>query len=258
MEKNTHRLEGPLISVISRLDRQESTGNTHPEEPRTGVFSRAQNPAHNGSHSQTGEWRTGIVSRKIQLMMEATHKLENRGQASSVGPKCSSPRKSLTPWRTEDRCGQQSPVHHGSHLLSGEPRTGVICRVQHPAHNRSHSHTGEPMTSISRVQNPAHDRSHSQPGKPRTGIISRVQIQFTMEATHILESRRQVWSAELKCRSPQKPLTSWRAKDRCHQQGPNVAHHGSHSLPEEPRTGIVSKFQIQLTTEATHFLVSQG
>src|SRR6266404_925232 len=219
MEKNTHRLEGPLISVISRLDRQESTGNTHPEEPRTGVFSRAQNPAHNGSHSQTGEWRTGIVSRKIQLMMEATHKLENRGQASLVGPKCSSPQKSLTPWRTEDRCGQQSPVHHGSHLLSGEPRTGVICRVQHPAH----------------------DRSHSQPGKPRTGIISRVQIQFTMEATHILESRRQVWSAELKCRSPQKPLTSWRAKDRYRQQGPNVAHHRSHSLPEEPRTGIVSR-----------------
>ncbi len=61
-----------------------------------------------------------------------------------------------------------------------------------------------------------------------------------------------------KCGSPQKPLTYWRVKDSCHEQGPNVAHHRSHSLPEEPRTAIMSRDQMQLTTEATHQLECQG
>src|SRR6266404_3588969 len=65
-------------------------------------------------------------------------------------------------------------------------------------------------------------------------------------------------SAGSKSTSPQKPLTYWRAKDRHHQQGQNPAHHGSHSQTEEVRTGIISRFQIQLTTEATHVLESQG
>ena len=65
--------------------------------------------------------------------------------------------------------------------------------------------------------------------------MSRVEIQLTTEATHILESN-----------------------DRCHEQDPNVVHHKSHSLPEEPRTGIVSRVKIKLTMEATHFLKSQG
>jgi len=47
------------------------------------------------------------------------------------------------------------------------------------------------------------------------------------------------------------PLES---QGRCHEQGPNPVHHRSHSLPEEPRTGIMSKVHIQLTTEATHQL----
>jgi len=55
-----------------------------------------------------------------------------------------------------------------------------------------------------------------------------------------------------------KPLTFWRAKDRCHEQGQITAHHGSHSLPGEPRTGIISMVKMQLTMEATHFLESQG
>jgi len=33
---------------------------------------------------------------------------------------------------------------------------------------------------------------------------------------------------------------------------------GSYSLSGEPRTGIVSRVQTQCTTEATHFLESQG
>src|SRR6266404_6358617 len=93
----------------------------------------------------------------------------------------------------------------------------------------------------------------THPLKPRTGIISRVQIQLTTEVTHFLESQGQVLSAGLKSSSPRKPLTPWRAKDRRHQQGTNPAHHGSHSLPGEPKTGIISRFKIQLITEPLTF-----
>jgi len=88
----------------------------------------------------------------------------------------------------------------------------------------------------------------------KTGIINRVQIQLTTGTTHILERRGQVLLAGFKSSSPQKPLTTWRAKDRCHQQGQNPAHHRSHSQTGDPRTGVVSRVQIQLTTEATHSL----
>ncbi len=106
--------------------------------------------------------------------------------------------------------------------------------------------------------NPAHHRSHSHPEEPRTGIVSRVQIQITTEATHSLESQGQALSAESKSTSPQKSLTVWRAEDRHHEQGPNPPHHRSHSPTGEPRTGIMSRVQIHLTTEATHWLESQG
>ncbi len=91
-----------------------------------------------------------------------------------------------------------------------------------------------------------------------TQVISRVEIQPTTEATHNLESQGQALSAELKSSSPQKPLTSWRAKDMHCQQGSNPAYHGSHSQTEEPRTCVISRVQIQLTMEATHKLESQG
>ncbi len=32
----------------------------------------------------------------------------------------------------------------------------------------------------------------------------------------------------------------------------------AHSPPEEPRTGVFSRVQVQLTTEVTHILESQG
>src|SRR6266404_2885917 len=82
--------------------------------------------------------------------------------------------------------------------------------------------------------NPAHHRSHSQTEEPRAGNVSRVQIQLTMEVTHILECQGQVLSAGSKSSSPWKPLTNWRAKDRRCKQGQNPAHHGSHSHPGEP------------------------
>src|SRR6266404_4628675 len=175
-----------------------------------------QNTAHHGSHSQTGEPRTGIVSRvKIQLSTEATHQLESQGQALSAGSKSSSP-TDATPSRETQ--GQ----------------------------------------SLSAGRIPAHHRSHSPTGEPKTGVISRVKIQLTKKATHFLKSQGQALSAGLKSSSLQKPLTFWRAKDRHGQQGQNPAHHRSHSLAGEPRTCVISRVKIQLTTEATHKLESQG
>src|SRR6267378_2994546 len=280
----THQLEsqGQALSAGSK--------SSSPWKPLT--FWRAkdrhcqqgQNPAHHGSHSPTGEPRTGIVSRvKIQLTMEATHFLESQGQALSAGSKSSSPWKPLTYWRAKDRhCQQgQNPAHHGSHSQTGEPRTGIVSRVKiqltmeatHRLESQGQalsagsksSSPWKPLTSwrakdrhCQQGPNPAHHGSHSPTGEPRTGIVSRDQIQLTTEATHSLESQGQALSAGTKSSSPQKPVTSWRAKDRHCQQGPDPAHHGSHSLPGEPRTGIVSRDQIQLTTEATHKLESQG
>src|SRR6266404_5584417 len=166
--------------------------------------------------------------------MEATHFLESQGQASSAESKSSSPWKPLTSWRAKDRCCQQG---------------------QNPAHHRSRSQTGEPrMGIISRVKIQLTMEANSQTGEPRTGIVSRVKLWLTTEATHQLESQGQVLSAGLNSSSPQKPLTSWRAKDGHCQQGQNPAHNRSHSLSGEPRTDVVSMVEIQFTTEATHSL----
>src|SRR6266404_1202291 len=102
--------------------------------------------------------------------------------------------------------------------------------------------------------NLAHHESHSLPGEPRIHIMIRVQPQLTTKATHSLESRGQALSAWPKCSAAWKPLTLWRTKDRCCQQGSNAFHHRSHSQTGEPRTHIVIRVQIQLTTKATHFL----
>jgi hypothetical protein len=64
-------------------------------------------------------------------------------------------------------------------------------------------------------------------------------------------------SSRLKHRKAQQLLTDWRAKDKHHQQAWNTIRHGSHSLPEEPRIGIISRLQTQQGTTATHFLKSQ-
>src|SRR6267378_2837385 len=88
--------------------------------------------------------------------------------------------------------------------------------------------------------------------------VRRVEIQLNTEATHSLESQGQALSTGSKSSPLWKPLTNWRAKDSCHQQGQNLAHHGSHSPTGEARTGIISRVKIQLTTETTHILERQG
>src|SRR6266404_1389914 len=274
----THSLEsqGQVSSAGSK--------SSSPQKPLTNWRAKdrhchqGQNLAHHRSHSHPGEPRTGVISRvKIQLTTEATHILESQGQALSPGSKSSSPQKPLTNWRAKDRhCQQgQNPAHHRSHSPTGEPRTGIVSRVKiqltmeatHQLESQGQASSAgskssspqKPLTSWrakdrhhQQGQNPAHHGSHSLPGEPRIGVVSRVKIQLTTEATHFLESQGQVSSAGSESSSPQKPLTTWRAKDRHHQQGQNPAHHRSHSHTREPRTGVVSRVKIQLTTEATH------
>src|SRR6266404_379409 len=99
-------------------------------------------------------------------------------------------------------------------------------------------------------------------------------MQLTTKATHSLEIREQASlerpnveqhlksltccraegqasSGEPKCSPPRKPLTSWRARN---QQSPHATHQRSHSLSGEPRRDVVSRVQMQLTSEATHEL----
>jgi len=88
----------------------------------------------------------------------------------------------------------------------------------------------------------------------RIGVVTRVQIQLTKKATHKLEIQGQAPSAGFKFSSTRRPLTNWITDNRCCQQGPKPAHHGSHSLSGEPRIGVVGGAQIQFETMATHFL----
>jgi len=183
---------------------------------------QGQNPAHHRSHSHSGEPRTGIVSRvKIQLTTEATHQLDSQGQALSAGSKSSSPQKPLTSWRPKDRCHRRVKVQ-----LTTEATHQLESQGQALSAGLKSSSSQKPLTNWraedrchQQGQNPAHDGSHSLAGELRAGIVSRVKIQLTTEPTHSLESQRQALSAGSKSSSPQKPLTSWRAKDRHCQQG---------------------------------------
>ena len=78
-----------------------------------------------------------------------------------------------------------------------------------------------------------------------------------MAATHSLESQGQALLAGLKYCKAHQPLTNWRAKDRHCQQAWNTARHSSHSLPEEPWIGIISRLKILQSTAATHQLKSR-
>ncbi len=95
--------------------------------------------------------------------------------------------------------------------------------------------------------------SHSRPGDPGTGVVSRLDMQRSMAATHRLESQGQESSAGLKSSKAQQPLTNWRAEDRHRQQASNAARHGSHPPTGESRTGVVSRLQTQRGT-STHSL----
>ena len=79
-----------------------------------------------------------------------------------------------------------------------------------------------------------------------------------MVATHRLECRGQASSAGLKDSKAWQPLTSWRAKDKHHQQAQNTARHGSHSLPGVQRTGIISRLETLQDMTTTHFLENRG
>ncbi len=168
--------------------------------------------------------------------MEATHSLESRGQVSSVGTNIQ-----LT---TE-----------ATHFLESQGQGSSA-----GSKSKQKLHTPWRAKDRGRQQgpNPAHHGSHSHPGWPRTGRVSRGQSQLITEATHPLERQGQLSSARTKSSSPQKPLTFWRAEDSHHQQGPNPAHHRSHSPSGDPRIGVVSRDQIQLITKATHILKSRG
>ncbi|KAH8986626.1 hypothetical protein EDB86DRAFT_2232637 [Lactarius hatsudake] len=126
------------------------------------------------------------------------------------------------------------------------------CPRQTTSAGVKHSEPRQPLTpwraEDSRSQqasNTASHGSHSLPGEPRTGVVSRLQTQRATAATHSLESRGQTSSAGFKHSESRQPLTLWRAEDRRRQQASNIASHGSHSLPGEPRTGVVSRLQTQ-------------
>jgi len=92
VKKKAHRLVGPLVSAISRFDRQQSTMGTHMLRSQEYTGHEVKSSLLKQQHSLSGDPRTGIVSRvQIQLTTEATHTLESQGQALSAGFKSSSP-----------------------------------------------------------------------------------------------------------------------------------------------------------------------
>ncbi len=185
---------------------------------------------------------------QIQLTTEATHQLESQGQALSAGT------KSGSLWNSHPEEPRTGVVSMDQKQLTTEATYPLESRGQALFAGTKYSSPWKPLTHWrakvmchEQGSHPAYHGNHSLSEEPRTGIISRVQIQVTTKATHILESRGQLSSAGSKSRSPQKPLTSWRAKDRHCEQGPNAAYHRSHSLPGEPRTCIMSRVKIQLS-----------
>ncbi len=71
-----------------------------------------------------------------------------------------------------------------------------------------------------------------------------VHIQLNMKDTHGLKSQGKHNEQGLKSRSQPNPLTSWKAKDMGHEQGPDPAHHQKYPPTGKPRTGIMSTIQI--------------
>ncbi|KAI9446899.1 hypothetical protein BJY52DRAFT_1420590 [Lactarius psammicola] len=239
----THSLEsrGQASSAgLKRSEARQSLTNWRAEDRRR---QQARNAARHGSHSLPGEPRTGVISRlETQRGTAATHGLESRGQASSAGLKRSEARQPLTSWRAEDR-----HPRHGSHSRTGEPRAGVVSRLE--------TQRGTAVTHFleSRGQASSAGLKRSEARQPLTSWRAK-----DGRPTHQLESQGQASSAGLKRSEARQSLTNWRAEDRHRQQAGNAARHGSHSLPAEPRTGVVSKLETQRGTAVTHFLESRG
>ena len=99
--------------------------------------------------------------------------------------------------------------------------------------------------------------SHSQTGEQKTDLVSRLKSHQCIAVTHILESQEQALLAGLKHTKTLQPLTFWRAKNKHCQQTWNTLSHSSHTLSEEPRTGIVSRLEMHQGTAATYPLKGQ-
>ena len=185
--------------------------------------------------------------------------------------------------KSQEQALQQArnTARYHSHSLPEEPRTGIFSRLetqqatttthflesqgQALSAGQKYSKPPQPLTCwrakdrhCQQARNIASHHSHSHAGEPRTGIVSRLKTQQATTATHILESQGQALSAGYNHSKAPQPLTHWRAKDRHCQQAKNTVGHHSHSLPEEPRTGIVNRLKIQWGTTAAHILESQG
>jgi len=178
----------------------------------------------------------------------------------SVGFQISSPQKPLTNWRGKDRHVSRSKSSSPwKPLTDWRGEDSIISRVKiQLTMGATHGLGNRGQAWSRRVEIQLTTEATHPLERPRTGVVSRVKIQLTKEATHWLESQGQVLSAGSKSCSPWKPLTFWIGENMCHQQGPNPAHHRSHSQTGESRTGIVSRVKIQLTIETTHILESQG
>ncbi len=136
--RNNSHAEAPRTGIVKSSSPQKQLTFWSAEERHR---QQGQNEAHHGSHPLSGEPRTGIVimvqmqlttddspTRELridavsrvqtQLTTEATHELEGQGQASSAGPKSSSPRK-LTCWRAEDKRCQESTCGSPRKQLTG-------------------------------------------------------------------------------------------------------------------------------------------
>jgi hypothetical protein len=64
-----------------------------------------------------------------------------------------------------------------------------------------------------------------------------------MTTTHKLKSQGQAPSAGMKYTEAWQPLTNWRVKDKQVSRS-NTIMDVNHSLPIEPRTGIISRLEI--------------
>jgi hypothetical protein len=202
-----------------------SAGQKHSKAPQPLTLWRAKdrhcqqarNTAKHHSHSQTGEPRTGIVSRP-----------ETQQGTTATQP--------LTSWRAKDRHCQQArnTARHHSHSHPGEPRTGIVSRPEtQQGTTATHINWRAKDRHCQQARNTARHHSHSHPGEPRTGIVSRPETQQGTTATHILESQGQALSAGQKHSKAPQPLTSWRAKDRHCQEARNTARHHNHSPTAE-------------------------
>src|SRR6266702_2678802 len=172
-------------------------------------------------------------------------------------------------------------MDHGSHPPTGETRTGVVSSLEtrqataatHFLESRGQASSAalkpseprQPLTDWrdkdrhrQQPRNAASHGSHSRTGEPRTSTVSSLETQRATAATHELGRRGQPSSAAFKPSEPRQPLTLWRAEDSRRQQPSNPVSHGSHSLTGEPRTAIVSSFETQRATAATHFLERRG